>query len=248
MIQGEKSASKVLVSPPIQPTESLLERLYTEIAMLPVTWQEALTPAQLRILAGVRKEEQRERLEAAEALCEMRRGPMRGVESCSACSEPMRECDETRSQEDTSRLSPSIMFQSKGEADEEMDPAIKTTRQVKTSDPLSLELEIPREFEGDSEKAIRQNTTLLKANPRKMPRRIVETPKSTLKKVQSRKRSPTKITLHLTTPRKGISKMAKASPRRFGQAHGSAEKRNLELAWLEECNKVKAHSATRHAQ
>lgn len=247
VIQREKSNGKALVSPPVPPTEGLLERLHAEIAMLPMAWQEALTPAQLRILAGVGKEEQLQRLEAAETLCEMQRGMTRGAENRGACSEAMKKCNERRNPKDTPQLSPNTALQSRGER-EEMDPAIKIAREVKTSDPTSPEIGSPREVKVCPDKAVPQKATLYKSNPRKMTRRTVVTPKATPKKAQSRKRSPTKVTIHLPTPRNGISKTAKASPRRFGQAHGSAEKRNLELAWLEECSRVKTHSAASHAQ
>lgn len=245
MIQENKSSSKPLASPPVQPTENLLERLYADIATLPMAWQEALTPAQLRILAR-RGEEELQKVEAAVTLGEMRRGAMGEVKHHDTCSEPSERRDERRSPKDTPQASPRIVLQSTG-AGERTDPETRTAREVKTHFPASPENETIREIEASPEKAIPQNTTSLKANPRKMTRRIVVTPKASSKNVQSRK-SPTKITLHLTTPRKDISKTTKASPKKFGQVHGSAEKRSLELVWLEECKKAKARLAAWHEQ
>lgn len=236
MTQEKKSYSKPLVSPPVQPSENLLERLYAEIATLPMTRQEALTPTQLRILDR-HGEEELEKIKAAVTLSEMRRSAMGVVEHHDACSEPLERSDGIRSPEETPEKNPRIVG-------EEMDPRVQTARKLKTRS----ENGIPREIEASLEKFIQQNTTSLKANPRKMTRTLAVTPKAASKKVQPRKRCPTKITLHLTTPKKGISKAAKASPGQPGQVHGSAEKRDLELAWLEECKRAKAHFAAGHAQ
>lgn len=239
VIQEKKSSSKPLVSPPVQPTGTLLERLYGDIATLPMTWQEALMPAQLCTLAR-RGEVELEKLEAVATLGNMRRGSMGVVAHHGVCSEPLERSVERRSPEDTPEVSPGIVLQSTGEG-QEMDPETKAARKVKTPVPTTPENGTPSEIEASPEKTIPRNNTSLEAHPRKMP-------KATPKTVQSRQRSPTKITLHLTTPRRGISKTTKASPRKFGQVHGSADKRNLELAWLRECKKAKSRLAAWHAQ
>lgn len=228
VIQEKEGSSKPLVSPPVQPAENLLQRLYADIATLPMPGQEALAPAQLRILAR-RGEEELGKLEAAVTLDEMRRGTMGGVGYRGMCSEPLERGDERRSPEDTPEVISRVVLQSTGRG-KEMDLEMKTARDVKTPFPTTPENGIPSEIDASPEKTIPENNTSLKANPRKTLRREVATPKVTPKEAKPRKSSPTKITLHLTTPRKVISKTSKASPRRFGQAHLSAEKKNLELA------------------
>lgn len=89
----EDSSSRDLVSPPPKPAQSLLERLCEDVAGLPFSLQEIITPAQFQTMEAV--EDCLERLRAAVTLCEMRQGRTPGAEHGGACSGPLESNEES---------------------------------------------------------------------------------------------------------------------------------------------------------
>lgn len=229
-VGNNKGESKALVSPPPQPAESLFERLYAELAALPLPLQEAVTPAQLRTMTtGLEgKESERVQIEAAVTLCEMRRSGEVGAENGGGCSEPVEKGKKiSRSPKEMREVRTSRDLSPEGnKAKKPRKVILHYTRPNKggtETNEASPEKDSPKK--GSPEKDSPEKDIPIKPNPRKAlikanPRKAV--PKIVRTKVTPIQDKSRRVTLHCTAPMGGLSEPGKVRMKNASPSRGQA--------------------------